>query len=141
MTVLAFPADLHYAIEPQTWARPEAGGCVRVGITSLGIRLSGEIYMCRPKGVGQAVERGRSIGVVELAKSIVSVRSPVSGTVVEVNPLLAQHPERVHEDPYGEGWLAVVQPSDWAADAATLLHGEAVAAAMAEHAGLFNEDV
>jgi glycine cleavage system H protein len=97
--------------------------------------------MCRPKGAGQTVERGRSIGVVELAKSIVSVRSPVSGTVVEVNPVLAQHPERVHEDPYGSGWLAVVQASDWAADAATLLNGEAVAPAMAAHARLFNEEL
>jgi glycine cleavage system H protein len=134
------PDDLFYAIEPQTWARPEADGRVRVGITTLGVRLSGEVYMCRPKGVGQAVERGRSVAVVELAKSIVSVRSPLSGTVVEVNPLLADRPEWVHEDPYGQGWLALLAPSDWAADAAALVHGEAVAPAMAEHARLFNED-
>lgn len=139
MDALSHPAELYYAIEPQTWARPEPDGRVRVGITALGIRLSGEIYMCRPKGVGQSIERGRSVGVVELAKSIVSVRSPLSGTVVEVNPLLAGEPERVHLDPYGSGWLALLQPSDWAADAALLLHGDAVAAAMAEHARLFND--
>ena len=132
----SFPDDLWYLVEHQTWARFQADGRVRVGITALGIRLSGEIYMCRPQRVGTAVERGRSIGVVELAKAIVSVKSPVTGTVVEVNPLLEEHPERVHQDPYGQGWLACLAPADAEADRAALLHGPAVAAAMAHHARL-----
>lgn len=138
---LEFPGDLHYQVEDQVWARLEADGSVTVGITSLGIRLAGEIYMCRPKIVGTVVERSRSIAVVELAKSIVSVRSPVGGTVREVNPRLAAEPERVHLDPYGDGWLARLQPTDWAADAALLLHGEPVAAAMAHHAWLHREEL
>ncbi len=138
---VCFPADLYYAIEPQTWARPEADGTVTVGITALGIRLSGEIYMCRPKAVGLAVEAGRSIAVVELAKSIVAVKSPLAGTVVAVNPALADTPELVHRDPYGAGWLARLQPEDWARDAAALLHGEPVAEAMRHHAWLHNENV
>ncbi len=134
---LEFPPALHYAVEPQTWARPEADGSITVGITALGIRASGEIYMCRPKGVGQAVETGRSIAVVELAKSIVSVKSPLNGIVLAVNAALAQRPERVHQDPYGEGWLLRLQPTDWPADAAALVHGqEAVALAMREYARL-----
>lgn len=139
--VLLFPDGLHYQVEDQVWARLEADGSVTVGITSLGIRLAGEIYMCRPKGVGTPVERGRSIAVVELAKSIVSVRSPVGGVVREVNPRLAAEPEQVHLDPYGDGWLARLQPTDWAADAAQLLHGEPVAAAMAHHAWLHREEL
>ena len=108
-----------------------------MGITSLGIALAGgEIYMCRPKSVGAVVEAGRSLAVVELAKSIVSVKSPVSGVVVEVNPLLADAPERVHEDCYGEGWLARLQLADFEADRAGLLHGEPVVAAMEHHAWL-----
>jgi glycine cleavage system H protein len=134
---LEFPDALHYAVEPQTWARPEADGSVTVGITALGIRASGEIYMCRPKGVGQAVEAGRSIAVVELAKSIVSVKSPLAGTVLAVNEGLAQQPELVHRDPYGQGWLARLQPTRWADDAALLVHGEeAVAQAMQDYARL-----
>jgi len=131
-----FPAALHYHVEHQTWARVEADGSATVGITALGIRLSGEIYMCRPKAVGQAVEQGRSVAVVELAKAIVAVKSPLSGTVVDVNALLAETPELVHQDPYGRGWIARLAPSAWEAERAALVHGEAVAAAMAHHAWL-----
>ncbi len=132
-----FPSDLHYCVEHQVWARLQGDGTATVGITSLGIALAGgEIYMCRPKAVGTVVEAGRSLAVVELAKSIVSVKSPVSGVVVEVNPVLADAPERVHEDCYGQGWLARLQLADFEADLAGLLHGEPVAAAMEHHAWL-----
>ncbi len=134
-----FPDELHYLVEHQVWARLEDDGAVaRVGITSLGIHLAGgEIYMARPKMVGALVAQGGSIGVVELAKSIVSVKSPVSGTVVEVNPRLAGTPELVHADPYGEGWLARLALADFAADAAALVVGEvAVRPAMEYHAWL-----
>ena len=136
---MAFPANLHYLIEHQVWARPHGDGSATVGITALGIRLSGEIYMCRPKSVGTVVEQGRAIAVVELAKSIVSVKTPVSGTVAAVNPLLADDPGLVHRDPYGEGWLARVTLADFTADQALLLHGDAVGPAMARHAELFRE--
>lgn len=137
---LRHPLDLHYLIEHQTWARLEGDGTATVGITELGIRLAGEIYMARPKGVGVAVEQGRSIAVVELAKSIVSVKSPVTGTVEQVNGLLASKPELVHEDPYGQGWLARLRLQRWDDDRAGLLTGEAVAPAMAHHAWLNRDD-
>ena len=134
---LVFPQALHYLVEHQVWARLEEGGVATVGITSLGIQLAGEIYMCRPKGVGQVVEQGRSVAVVELAKSIVSVKSPVAGTVVAVNPRLADEPELVYRDPYGEGWLARVALADFARDRQALVHGEeAVREAMTHHAWL-----
>lgn len=140
MNVLGFefPDSLHYHVEHQVWARPEADGTVTVGITALGIKLSGEIYMCRPKSVGQVVEQGRSIAVVELAKAIVSVKSPLSGTVVAVNDALAARPELVHSDPYGSGWIARLAPADWAAESGALVHGDAVAEAMRHHAWLHN---
>lgn len=129
-----FPEDLLYLVEHQTWARLEDDGMARVGITALGIRQAGEIYMCRPKSAGSAVEQGRSIAVVELAKSIVSVKSPLGGVVVEANPRLAAEPELVHRDPYGAGWLARVQPTDLAADRAGLAEGDAIPPAMQAHA-------
>ena len=133
---LDFPADLHYLVEHQVWARVHDDGTASVGITALGIRLAGEIYMCRPKPVGAEVERGRAIAVVELAKSIVSVKSPVRGEVVAVNSRLEQQPELVHVDPYGQGWLARLRLADLSADRAALVHGDAVAAAMEHHAWL-----
>ena len=131
-----FPDDLHYLVEHQVWARLEGDGTATVGITALGIAQAGEIYMCRPKWAGSEVEQGRSIAVVELAKSIVSVKSPVRGTVAAVNERLAQAPELVHRDPYGEGWLARVRLADFEADRVALLHGDAVADAMTHHAWL-----
>lgn len=130
------PADLHYLIEHQVWARLHGDGTATVGITALGIRLAGEIYMARPKGVGVAVVQGQSVAVVELAKSIVSVKSPVTGTVAAVNEALATRPELVHADPYGAGWLARITLADFQTDRHRLLHGEGVAAAMAHHAWL-----
>ncbi len=131
-----FPDELHYLAEHQVWARLEGDGTATVGITALGIAESGEIYMCRPKVVGTLVEQGRGIAVVELAKSIVSVKSPVRGTVVAVNPELAERPELVHLDPYGKGWLARVKLADFEADRVALLHGDAVVGAMAHYAWL-----
>lgn len=131
-----FPDDLHYLVEHQVWARAHGDGTATVGITAMGIALAGEIYMCRPKPVGAELEQGRSIAVVELAKSIVSVKSPVRGTVLATNSLLADQPERIHLDPYGEGWLARVRLGDFDADLAQLVHGEAVRAAMEHYAWL-----
>jgi glycine cleavage system H protein len=103
---LEFPDDLRVMTEHDVWARLHSDGTATVGITALGVRLSGEIYMCRPRPVGTEVDAGRAIAVVELAKAIVSVKSPVAGRVIEVNALLAERPEVVHLDPYGTGWLA-----------------------------------
>lgn len=137
---LPFPEELHYDIEHQVWARLEADGSATVGITALGVQLAGEVYMCRPKSVGIVVERGRGIAVVELAKSIVSVKSPLSGTVLAVNERLATAPELVHGSPYDEGWLVRLQPAAWEAESSTLLHGPAVVAAMEHHAWLHRVD-
>ena len=141
MSEFLLPPDLHYLIEHQVWARPHEDGTATVGITQLGIRLSGEIYMCRAKRVGTEITQGGTVAVVELAKSIVAVKSPVSGTVVEINDALADRPELVHQDPYGAGWIARLQLADFATDQATLLHGEAVAPAMAHHAWLHRQQL
>lgn len=131
------PAALWYWAADQTWAEPLPGGHVRIGITALGLKASGEIYMCRPKPVGSEVEQGRSLGVVELAKSIVSVKSPLSGTIVRVNEALEEEPELVHQSPYEAGWLIELVPSALAAEKAGLAIGEAtVRAAMQEWAWL-----
>lgn len=133
---LTYPEDLLYHVEHQVWARLGDDGLVTVGITSLGIQLAGEIYMCRPRMPGSVVEQGGSIAVVELAKSIVSVKSPLSGAVRAVNPRLSSAPELVHLDPYGEGWLAQLQPMSLDADRCRLVQGEAVLSAMRRHAWL-----
>ena len=131
-----FPDALYYLADEQVWAELLDDGSARVGITSLGVHLAGEVYMCRPKSPGAVVEQGRAVAVAELAKSIVSVKSPVTGRVVEANARLAAEPELVHRDPYGDGWLARVQVVDWTADSAELVPGTRAAEAMARHAWL-----
>ena len=134
-----FPDVLHYHVADQTWVRDDGDGTVTVGITALGLRLAGEFYMCRPKRPGTVVECGRALALVELAKSVVSVHAPLTGTVLAVNAAVEADPALVHRDPYGDGWLARLQPADWVAEQAQLLHGEPVAAAMAHHAWLNRE--
>jgi glycine cleavage system H protein len=131
-----FPDRLCYLVDEQVWAELLDDGSARVGITSLGVHLAGEVYMCRPKSPGAVVEQGRAVAVVELAKSVVSVKSPVTGRVVQANARLATEPELVHRDPYGAGWLARVQVVDWVADSAALVPGMQAAEAMARHAWL-----
>ena len=131
------PDGLWYWVDDQTWAMPLDEGLVRVGITALGLKASGDIYMCRPKSVGSEVQQGRSIGVVELSKSIVSVKSPLSGVVTRVNEALEDRPELVHRSPYGEGWLVELAPSALEAEKARLAVGEAaIREAMARWAWL-----
>jgi len=131
---LQFPPDLLYLVEHDVWARLHGDGTATVGITALGIKLSGEIYMCRPKSVGSKIEQGRAVAVVELAKAIVSVKCAVTGTVIAVNPLLEDTPELVHQMPYGDGWLARLALENLDADLPQLVQGAAVAQAMERHA-------
>lgn len=133
------PAGLWLWAEDQTWARPLPDGSVRVGITALGLKASGDIYMCRPKPAGSEVAQGRSIGVVELAKSIVAVKSPLSGRVLRVNEALQERPELVHQSPYEAGWLAELAPSALEAEQARLAVGEDAIRAAMQHWAWLNQ--
>jgi len=129
-----FPAGLDYLVEHDVWARDHGDGSATVGITALGIKLSGEIYMCRVKAPGEVIAQGRAVAVVELAKAIVSVKSAVTGRILETNRLLEDTPELVHRDPYGQGWLARLELLSPATDRLRLVRGEAAIAAMARPA-------
>jgi glycine cleavage system H protein len=96
--------------------------------------------MCRPKAVGTVVEQGQTIAVVELNKSVVTVKTPVSGTVCAINPLLEDRPELIETDPYGQGWLVAIAPSRWEVDLAQLHHGAALAEAAERRMRLENLD-
>jgi glycine cleavage system H protein len=105
-----FPDDLKYT-EQHEWARRE-GDRIRVGITDYAQDALGDVVYVDTPDVGTEVTGGQPFGEVESTKSVSDVYAPVSGTVVEVNALLADSPDRVNEDPYGEGWMIVIEPSD-----------------------------
>lgn len=105
-----YPKDLRYSTEHE-WARVE-GGRVRVGITQFAAdRLTDVVFVELP-AVGAKVTLMQPFGVVESVKAVSDLYAPISGTVVEVNPALAGAPEVVNSDPYGKGWMIVVQPDD-----------------------------
>jgi glycine cleavage system H protein len=106
-----FPEDLRYTKEHE-WARDEGTGRVRVGITDYAQDALGDVVYVDVPEVGTAVTAGQPFGEVESTKSVSDVFSPISGTVVERNPLLEERPELVNEQPYGDGWLVVIEPSE-----------------------------
>jgi len=105
-----FPDDLRYTREHE-WARRK-GRNVVVGITEYAQDQLGDVVYLELPDVGDAFKRGESFGVVESTKAVSELFAPVSGKVVEVNDPLSDAPEAVNEDPYEEGWMIVIEPSD-----------------------------
>jgi glycine cleavage system H protein len=104
------PPDLRYSTDHE-WARVEEGR-VRVGITDYAQDALGDVVFVELPTVGTQVERGASFSEVESTKSVSEIYAPVSGTVAEVNADLTDSPERLNDDPYGEGWICVIEPTD-----------------------------
>ncbi len=105
-----YPQDLRYSSEHE-WAKVE-GGRVRVGVTKFAAdKLSDVVFVELPQ-VGSAVSFMQPFGVVESVKAVSDLYAPVTGTVVEVNTALVDNPELVNTDPYGQGWIILVDPKD-----------------------------
>ncbi len=117
-------ADRLYSPEG-VWVRPESGGRVRVGLTDFMQQHSGDVAFLSVKPAGTSLQAGDEFAELETVKVNLGVQVPVGGTVVEVNAALELTPEVVNEAPYGEGWLAVIEPSSWEPDRAKLLDARA----------------
>jgi glycine cleavage system H protein len=119
------PADRMYA-RSHEWARQQADGTVAVGISDHAQESLGDLVFVEVPEVGRTMQQGEACAVVESVKAASDVYAPVAGTVVEVNTALAQAPELVNKDPYGEGWIMRLKPSATLA-ASDLLNAEAYA--------------
>jgi glycine cleavage system H protein len=104
------PDHLRYTADHE-WARLEDGK-VRVGITDYAQDALGDVVFVQLPTPGTEVKGGDAISEVESTKSVSDVYAPVSGKVAEVNNDLADAPQRLNEDPYGDGWICVIEPSD-----------------------------
>jgi glycine cleavage system H protein len=102
------PGDLKF-MKSHEWARVEGDGKVTVGISDHAQGLLGDLVYVELPNVGDRVEAGNACAVVESVKAASDVYAPVGGTVIAVNSALADKPETINEDAYGEGWLFVVE--------------------------------
>ena len=105
------PGDLKF-LKSHEWARVEDNGLVRVGISDHAQEQLGDLVYVELPEVGATVQAGIGAATVESVKAASDIYSPVSGEIVEVNESLADKPETINEDAYGEGWLFVVKISD-----------------------------
>jgi glycine cleavage system H protein len=104
---MEFPEDLRYTKEHE-WVRDEGDGRLRVGITDFAQDALGDVVYVDVPEVGTSVTGGRPFTEVESTKSVSDVFAPVSGTVAERNPVLEERPELINEQPYGDGWIVVL---------------------------------
>lgn len=105
------PGNLKYA-KTHEWARLEDDGTITVGISDHAQELLGDLVFMELPEVGTSVSAGKECAVVESVKAASDVYAPVSGEITETNAALADAPEIVNSDPYGEGWLFRIKPSD-----------------------------
>jgi glycine cleavage system H protein len=105
---MEFPDDLRYTKEHE-WVRDEGSGRVRVGITDYAQDALGDVVYVDVPEVGTAVTAAQPFSEVESTKSVSDVYSPVTGSVLERNQLLEDRPELVNQEPYGDGWLVVLE--------------------------------
>jgi glycine cleavage system H protein len=104
-----YPANFHFTKEHE-WVRVE-GGIGVIGISDHAQKELGDIVYVELPKVGAHLEQGKNLGSVESVKAVSDIYAPVSGEVLEVNPLLATAPEKLNEDPHGDAWLVKIKLS------------------------------
>src|SRR5690606_5224901 len=105
------PGDLKF-MQSHEWARVEGDGKVTVGISDHAQGLLGDLVYVDLPAVGDSVDAGTACAVVESVKAASDIYAPVSGTITDVNAALADKPETINEDAFGEGWLFVIEASE-----------------------------
>ena len=104
------PEDLRYT-QDHEWVRVE-GGTVRIGITDYAQDARGDVVFVQVPETGSIVDAGATVSEVESTKSVSEIYAPVSGAVLDVNVELGDAPQRINEDPYGEGWICTLEVTE-----------------------------
>jgi len=108
---MSFPDNLRYTKEHE-WVRQEDGNTFIVGITDYAQRELGDIVYVEVESIGKTLEAGEVFGTVEAVKTVSDLFLPVAGTIMELNPDLANAPDLVNTDPYGKGWMIRLKVKD-----------------------------
>src|SRR6476659_1444730 len=106
----SFPSDLRYTNDHE-WLRA-AGGNYRVGITQFAVDQLGDITLVDLPKEGDLITKGQRFGTIESVKSVSDLYAPVSGKVISVNATLKDAPEQVNNEPYGNGWMLELEPTE-----------------------------
>lgn len=106
------------------WLKSE-GNRVRIGVSDYFQQHNGDVAFAEIKAVGKIVPAGAEVATIETMKVNIDLPSPVTGKIIEVNTLLVSTPEAINQDPYGNGWLAVVEVNDWNVEKTHLLEPQA----------------
>lgn len=105
-----FPTNVKYTSEHE-WSRLENDEAI-IGITDYAQDQLGDIVFVDVTAEGETLEQGEVFGTIEVVKTVSDLFLPIGGEIVEVNPELEEHPELVNKDPYGEGWIIRIKPTD-----------------------------
>jgi glycine cleavage system H protein len=105
-----FPENLKYTKDHE-WLRIEGQTGV-VGITDFAQSELGDVVYVEVPEIGVSIEQGKSFGTIEAVKAVSDLFAPINGELVEVNALCKDHPEKINQDPYGEGWLIKIRIAD-----------------------------
>ncbi len=126
---IRLPDELYYQPEDHLWVRLE-GNQARVGVDDQAQRSAGTVSAVRLKPAGRPIAKGKPFGTMEAGKYVGPLKAPITGQVIEVNPEVMERPGLLNADPYGAGWLILIQPdvATLAQDLAELVHGDAVQA-------------
>jgi glycine cleavage system H protein len=116
------PENLKYTKDHE-WIRHESDGTCLVGITDHAQDSLGDVTFVELPAIGESFEEGATFGVVESVKAASDLYFPLSGEITEVNEILEDSPEKVNEDPYGDGWMVRIRPTD-SSDSGGLLSPE-----------------
>jgi glycine cleavage system H protein len=120
------PEDLYYYPDKHIWVKPMRNNLVRVGMNAIAAKLTGgklTAVTVSARKVGKEIAQGKSVATVESSKFVGPVPAPVTGVLVRGNDQVAADPNLTLSDPYGEGWIAEVQASDWENEKNSLLSG------------------
>ena len=123
------PGDRMYDGAQHLWVRYDpATRLAVVGLDALGLASIGDLAYVTLRPTSTAVRRGEPIGSLEAAKMTGDIIAPLSGVLVSANPAVLRNPTLINRDPYGDGWLVTIAPSDWAGESAALIAGAALPA-------------
>jgi glycine cleavage system H protein len=124
MDILKIPKGIFYS-NNHTWTHLEKSGTAKVGLDDLLLHFTGEVKLRYLKNPDDIINKGDFLAEIDQKGKILRIFSPVSGKILHTNPLLDESPGVLNEDPYGRGWICIIEPSNWVEETKSYFLAEA----------------